>query len=65
MELIDYIGKIVSISVEHNYRLTGKLSNHKLGLYQVTGNNNHMVFWEDEVLCLHIEQSSHTLTIFI
>ncbi len=63
--LSDYIGKIVNISVDHDYRLSGKLSNHKPNLYQVTGDNNHFVFWDREVVGLHLEKSSNKLTIFI
>ena len=61
-----YIGKIVNIVVDQGeYRLSGKLSNHKLDLYQVTGDKEHIVFWNREVLALHLEKSNDTLTIFI
>ena len=62
----EYIGKIVNIVVDQGeYRLSGKLSNHKPNLYQVTGDKEHIVFWDDEVLALHLEKSNNTLTIFI
>ncbi len=61
-----YIGKIVNIVVDQGeYRLSGKLSNHKSNLYQVTGDKEHLVFWNHEVLALHLEKSNNTLTIFI
>lgn len=61
-----YIGKIVNIVVDQGeYRLSGKLSNHKPNLYQVTGDKEHMVFWNHEVLATHLEKSNNTLTIFI
>ena len=61
-----YIGKIVNIVVyQGEYRLSGKLSNHKPNLYQVTGDKEHIVFWNHEVLALHLEKSNNTLTIFI
>ena len=61
-----YIGKIVNIVVDQGeYRLSGKLSNHKPNLYQVTGDKEHIVFWDDEVSALCLEKSNNTLTIFI
>lgn len=61
----NYIGKIVNLSVYHEYSLSGKLTNHKPNLYQVTGDENHCVFWDTEIIALHWEVSSDTLTIFI
>lgn len=61
----DMIGKIVNLNVYNEHRLSGKLTNHKPNLYQVTNNEDHFVFWEYEVTALHWEESSNTLTIFI
>ena len=40
----EYINKIVNISVDNDLYFSGKLTNHKPNLYQVTGKNNHFVF---------------------
>ena len=61
----EYIGKIVNISIHHESTFSGKLSNHKPNLYQVTGDNNHFVFWEYDIIAYHLEKSNNTLTIFI
>lgn len=61
----EYINKIVNISVDNDLYFSGKLTNHKPNLYQVTGKNNHFVFWENEIIALHVEKSTDKLTIFI
>ena len=66
MDFHNYVGKIVDIvSDNNNYKLVGKLSNHKPNLYQVTGEQGHRVFWNWEVLAYHVELSNNKLTIFI
>ena len=66
MDFHNYIGKIVDIvSDNSNYKLTGKLSNHEPNLYQVTGTQEHRVFWNWEVLAYHVELSNNKLTIFV
>ena len=66
MDFHNYVGIIVDIvSDNNNYKLVGKLSNHKPNLYQVTGEQGHRVFWNWEVLAYHVELSNNKLTIFI
>jgi hypothetical protein len=49
------VGKIVKLIIDNDSILVGKLSNHKPNLYQVTGDNNHYVFWDHEIFGIFIE----------
>lgn len=65
MKLQSYVNKNVTIIVGNELRIDGKLSNHKPNLYQVTGNNNHFVFLDYEVMAYNLEKSNNHLTIYI
>ena len=65
MKIQSYINKNVTIIIDNELRIDGKLSNHKPNLYQVTGNNNHFVFWEYEVMGYSLEKSNNHLIIYI
>lgn len=65
MDLSNFVGKIVDLYVWHEFRLTGKLSNRKLNLYQITGDNSHHVFWSHEIVAYHYDTDTHRLTLFI
>ncbi len=39
---------------------SGRSSNPEPNLYQVTGDKEHIVFWDDEVSSLYLEKSSNT-----
>lgn len=47
--LTEHIGKIVTLYIDKDTKISGKLSNHKPNLYQVTGDNKHCVFWDSEI----------------
>jgi hypothetical protein len=47
--LTEHIGKIVTLFVDEDTKISGKLSNHKPNLYQVTGENKHFVFYDHEI----------------
>lgn len=64
-DMDDFVGSIVNINVYDDLRFEGKLTNHKPHLYQVTAENNHFVFWEYDIIALHLEKSNNRLTIFI
>lgn len=64
MKIQSYINKNVTISID-DLHITGMLTNHKPNLYQVTGTNNHFVFWEYEVIAYSLEKSNNHLTIYI
>lgn len=65
MDLSSYVNKNVTISVNHELYITGKLTNHAHCLFQVTGRDNHFVFWEHDVIAYSLEDSNNHLTIFI
>jgi len=56
-----YVGKIVKLIVDKDLVLVGRLSNHKPNLYQITGADNHFVFWDYEISGIFIECDSITL----
>ncbi len=60
-----YKGKKVYLLLADDTYLYGRLENYRGKLYQVTGDKEHIVFWNHEVLALYLEKSNNTLTIFI
>lgn len=48
--LEEYVGKVVILHVDKDLSITGILSNHKPNLYQVTGKDNHFVFYDYEIV---------------
>ena len=43
------VGLNVTLYISSDFIIKGKLSSHQPGLYQVTGKDQHFVFWEYEI----------------